>query len=124
MLIRSLRLSILWALLILILSIAPHEEFENKSMDNLDKVVHFFFYGVLSHLIMLSFLKQRQYKQLHQYGVYVAFGITFLYGLGIEILQGTVFVSRSIEAMDMLANTIGSLLGLVSFYLIYRTFKK
>ena len=124
MLIKRLIPALLWALLITLLSLAPQGEFENKSVDNLDKVVHLFLYAVLVHLFMVAFLKQRQYKFLHRYGSYTAFSAAFLLGLIMEILQGTVFVSRSIEFMDMLANTMGSLLGLVSFYMIYKTLKK
>ena len=125
MLIKRLYPAILWALLIVVLSLAPQDEFDNKSaMDNLDKIVHLFLYALLVHLTMVGLLKQMEYKILHKMAAYVSITAAFFLGLILEILQGTVFVSRSIEFMDLLANTMGSLLGLVSFYMIYKTLKK
>ncbi len=114
----------MWALLIIVLSFAPQEEFNNKSMDNLDKIVHLFLYAVLSHLGMIAFLKQNQYRFLRRNAAPTIFFLVFVLGLLIELFQGTVFVSRSTEVMDLLANTMGSLLGLVSFYMIYKNLKK
>lgn len=124
MLIKRLIPTLVWALLIIVLSFAPQEEFNNKSMDNLDKIVHLFLYAVLSHLGMIAFLKQNQYRFLRRNAAPTIFFLVFVLGLLIELLQGTVFVSRSTEVMDLLANTMGSLLGLVSFYMIYKTLKK
>lgn len=93
-------------------------------MPYLDKVVHCFFYGIQSYLLLKAFLKQQQYKSLYAWGWKLSLASSFLFGISVEIIQGTVFVSRSTEALDVLANTIGSLLGLGYFFLIYRTLKK
>lgn len=49
----------------------------------------------------------------------VAFFVAFSYGLLVELLQAFVFFNRSADFGDIIANTIGSVLGIGLFLLIY-----
>jgi VanZ family protein len=48
--------------------------------------------------------------------------IVAFYGGLIEILQETVFINRSADIMDFLADVIGGLAGLTIYYLFFRPF--
>ncbi len=70
-------------------------------------------------ILIVGFLKQQQYKGLRNKAVYAAIGVGILYGIIIELLQGTVFATRSMEHLDIVANSCGAVFGLVCFYFIY-----
>jgi len=108
---------------IISLSLAPNNQFNNKGVYGIDKVVHAFFYLVHVFLLIHAFLKQRQYKHLNEYGWMWALFCSTLLGLGIEIIQGTVFVNRQVEFLDVVANFFGICLGIASFYLIFGKLK-
>lgn len=117
--IKSLYKPVLWTLIIVFLSTLPNNEFQNNQMDNLDKVVHFFLYAILSYLYIYAFVLLKQVKWINKRPLKAAVIVCFSIGMGLEIIQGTVFASRSFEFKDVLANTLGILLGSTGFYLIY-----
>ena len=51
----------------------------------------------------------------------IALGISIIYGIGMEVVQYTFFPGRFFEIPDIIANIIGSILGL---YLFKRFFNK
>lgn len=82
-------------------------------------MVHFGLYAAFSLILMVGFLKQQQYKRLRDRAIYIAIGTGVVYGIIIELLQGTVFATRSAEQLDMVANALGAMFGIVCFYFIY-----
>jgi len=116
--------TILWALLIAVLSLLPGNQFPKVGISGLDLVVHFFFYSVFNLLLIVGNIRQEKFKFLHNRPVIAAFIISISYGLIIELLQGTVFVSRGAELSDAIANSIGSVVGWVLFLIIYGSPKK
>ena len=112
-----------WALLILLLSGLPSSNLPDSSVEGLDKIVHFSIYLLFAHLLIVAFKKQIIYTKLRLNAFKIAVAIAVLYGVFIEVLQGTVFVSRSIELLDMLANSVGALAGVLSFKLVYGNLK-
>jgi len=111
--------AVLWALLILALCGIPRSAVPKTNLIGVDKVVHFGLYAVFSLILMVGFLKQQQYRWLREKALYMAIGTGIVYGIIIELLQGTVFASRSAEPMDMVANAVGAVFGIVCFYFIY-----
>ncbi len=112
-------LGIGWALFILVLCALPGGQFEKSTYVFADKVIHTFLYAVLFLLLSTGFIKQSTFQWLRTYPLQKVFAISTVYGLVIEVLQGLIFSSRSIEGLDVIANMIGSFIGLVIFFLVY-----
>ena len=67
MFLRHTFLAMFWALLILLLSALPGDDFPDLSFWSLlsfDKVVHAFFYAVLVELMIVGFIKQYTFRRL------------------------------------------------------------
>ena len=111
----------LWAILILIACGLPGDDFSNSKLlliPYFDKFVHFSFYFGLNFLLILGF---EWYHAKHIGRIYVSSLIVcVLYGGLIEIMQDTIFIHRSADWFDFLANSIGAIAGLL-VYLISRT---
>ena len=113
-----------WSLIILLLTGLPGNVFpEIKTFwDWLspDKVVHLIMFGTLSFLILFG------YRHLYagnnkQKLVWAAVLTTIAYGFLTEVLQYYVFIGRSGNVYDALADAIGAVLG---WWLFIPVFKK
>ena len=109
--------------LVFYLTLLPQENFSKLSeirqleiffeIDNLDKVVHFGMFGLMTILLFLT------YKIFDIRLIIFPFLISFL----IEILQGTLtFLHRSFDFVDLMANLSGITIAyiLVTYYLQYK----
>ena len=105
------------------LSFLPSSQFPKVGISGLDLVVHFFFYSVFSFLLIRGNTTQIQIGFAYKHPVLLALIVSFFYGLLIEILQGTVFVSRGAELSDVIANTIGSFVGWFLYLIMYGSLK-
>ena len=113
----ALVLAVLWTLLISTSCLLPASSFKAFSFDtiiSIDKLVHFTFYSVFFVLwsLALGLKKKRQ--------LFILMAVTITFGVLIEILQATMSLGRSYELDDIIANTIGSVLGLVMLPFIRR----
>ena len=109
--------------LVFYLTLLPQENFSKLSeirqleifleIDNLDKVVHFGMFGLMTILFFYS------YKIFDLRLIIVPFSISFL----IEILQGTLtFLHRSFDFVDLMANLSGIALAYIAitYYLQHK----
>ena len=109
--------------LVFYLTLLPQENFSKLSeirqleifleIDNLDKVVHFGMFGLMTILFFYS------YKIFDLRLIIVPFSISFL----IEILQGTLtFLHRSFDFVDIMANLSGITIAyiIVIYYLQHK----
>lgn len=114
---------ILWFLLIGILSGMPGNQLPEVhfflGIFAFDKIIHIFFYSVLTLLLIVGFQKQFQFRLLRYFPLRFSFLISLFYGILIEILQYFVFVGRSFEINDIFANTAGTVVGVFLFFIIY-----
>lgn len=120
---RHNRLAIAWAILILILCGIPGNNFPKLSfLDWLrpDKIVHLILFGVQSFLLIKSFSSQSSSPRLKQNAERWGVIISISYGALVEVLQATIFIGRSGDVRDAMANAIGALIGLY----LYRKFSK
>jgi VanZ family protein len=105
-------LSILVALIILYLSLASAETFEDVPLidiPNLDKVVHFcMYFGLMSVIILENRKTIKNNKQLFL----IAF-VPFFYGILMELLQLTLTTSRSSSLFDVVFNSAGILVSII-----------
>ena len=74
-------------------------------------------YGALTFLLIIGFKKQFSFKKLKNNAIALAAAFSVVYGALIEVLQGMIFVNRSMELADIVANAIGCLIGMVIFFL-------
>ena len=76
-----------------------------------DKVIHCAAYLILTLSWLMVF--KNNYKVLN-ISVFIAVSV-FFYGIIIEVLQATVTINRQFEIKDIVANTIGIILGFTVF---------
>ena len=83
------------------------------TIPHVDKLTHFVFYMTFSVLGCLFVRERTKGKwSLSKTIKYIGFLAVF-YGMFIEVLQHTVTANRMAEAGDVLANTIGAIVGIV-----------
>jgi VanZ family protein len=119
--IKSLWPAVIWAFVILVLSILPSKDISSISLlnfEHLDKIAHLFVYFVLVFLLIWGFKKQYKYIGFRYYGVPIAFAIALSYGLLLEVIQTLFFSYRTGDLLDFVANTIGSLLGSICYIIV------
>lgn len=74
---------------------------------------------VLTFLMIVGLKKQFTYPKLRHQAIRIAFFISSMFGICIELLQQTMGAGRSGDVIDVLSNTIGCLIGIVIFKWIY-----
>jgi VanZ family protein len=109
--------ALLWALVILFLTLVPGQLLPKSDyweIKSFDKYVHFFIFFVQVILLSWGEKKHKTDLYLRDYFKFVLLGSGF--GAFIEIIQ-TMIPARTFDFNDMYANAIGGLLGAVFFYL-------
>lgn len=111
------KFSILLAILIVLLSLAPASKFPTVSfwyIPYIDKIVHMTMYASIGFVALCESRCKRQCIGFHILIIFVIFLVSAL----IEVLQATVVSSRGAEWYDLLANFLGLLAGYAAFRLI------
>ena len=106
--------AILWAIFVLILCGLPGNDFPDLSFLEWlrpDKIAHLFLFGIQCLLLLIGISRQNQFPKLLKNAVFYSLTLTILYGAFVEILQDYVFIHRSGDIRDAIANAIGALLG-------------
>lgn len=99
-------LPIYWAILTYILLRPGIEAGGIRLFPHADKVVHFAAFFILGFLLKATFPKIR-------FSIYITLIIT--YGLLTEVLQGVMQWGRTMEFLDLVADTLGGLLALAIY---------
>lgn len=109
--------AIAWAIVILILSAGSGVNLPESWMDffSWDKLGHAIVYAVLTVLILRAHLINNQYKLLATNILVTSVVISSVYGVLMEIMQWGFFPHRYFEVTDIIANIIGSILGIIAF---------
>src|SRR5439155_11644155 len=100
-------LASIWELFILALCAIPGNHLPRlQFIDWLrpDKIVHLFLFGVLSFLLIRAFLQQPAYPAFYHHPKIYAVIFSSLYGIVVELLQEYVFIYRSGEVFDAVAD--------------------
>ena len=105
--------AILWAILILVLTLSPGSSMPDLDIFSYDKLGHAFIFFVFAFLLISGIYEQLEVRK--RKAVYIGAIIAALYGFLIEVLQHFI-PQRSMEIYDALANIIGSFFGLGLFY--------
>jgi len=109
---RALRWSIAWALLILLLCLMPGQalpQWNWFALLDLDKLVHAGLFFVFTVLLAQAFFSNR--SPAH-YLVWACI-ISIAYGFATEFMQGMEALGRRTDLNDMIANSVGALIAAV-----------
>ncbi|MBC3756892.1 VanZ family protein [Hyunsoonleella sp. SJ7] len=79
----------------------------DTGVDYADKIFHFLAYAILCFLwvLVFHFTLQKPLKKAVLFGA----GFAILFGIIIEVLQGTLTKERSLDVYDAIANSLGAL---------------
>ena len=112
---RAIYIALFCSILILVLSLMSVDYGIELDLDNSDKILHSFSYTVLCLSWLFYFKPLHNSKQK----LAISFGV-FSYGIIIEVLQTVLTTYRTGSLYDVLANTIGIFIALVTFETIYK----
>lgn len=107
-----------WTLMILLGSSMPGNEvpsFDLLDFAGIDKIFHFIAYAMM--VLLWSIALKSTGKRIG--GARVAFYGSILFGITMEIAQNAFFESRTFDIMDIIANIMGSIVGLTLFYKLF-----
>ncbi len=114
--------ALVWAAFIFVLCVLSGEEFPDLSFWSFftfDKAAHAFVFAVLVLLLTVGFIKQYTYKSLRYIAVPAAATISLLYGALTETMQMFLQNGRMADVMDFIANSVGVVIGVLLFHIIY-----
>lgn len=115
---KYLRIALIWTLLTIILSglsARTASKLVPFNIFGIDKIGHIFFYSIMSYtwICGLRFIRTKTFSIL-----FALFFCNFI-GVFMEFYQKT-FSDRNFEYDDMLANILGTLIGVIMFNLFYK----
>jgi VanZ family protein len=106
--------TIAWALFILIICAIPGDRIPKMSFLEWlkpDKIVHLLVFALLAILILRSFLETGLTFASEKSAISLAVVLCIAYGALVEFLQYSVFINRSGDIRDAIANALGVWLG-------------
>jgi len=120
---KYLLLALFWTVCVTVACLVSISEVPDVSLgvDNADKLVHFTFYAIFS---VLWFLYLKTVLKNHSWLYLKIFIFAVCFGIMIEICQSVFTETRQADAIDAIANTLGSLFGLTMLKLYNNRFKK
>ncbi len=111
-----------WAAIILILTLLPPQalpKVPNWSLISISSLAHLFFFMTWAFLLLIGFFRSNVNSTNRKYSrVWLTFILAVSYGALIELLQGLMRLGRQPDVADIFFNTVGALLGIISFYLL------
>ncbi|MEA1875465.1 MAG: VanZ family protein [Bacteroidota bacterium] len=119
-------ISLIWAVIILILSGLPGSSLPSTGLSKIphfDKLVHMGLYFPLSFFLMAEFSLSKK-TVIRRYALIFTLLIITLYGGSIELAQDYVFVQRSADWIDLASDLFGALLGISFYHVVGKRFLK
>lgn len=109
----------LWMLMITGLSVMPAPQLPQTPLLTADKWAHATVYAIFTWLILFG-LQRKKGAKLSRRQIVVSVVFAALYGILMEFVQYAFVPGRFYEYADMLANTMGALLGFSLFVPVLR----
>ena len=119
MFLRFNKFTIVWAVIILIVTLVSGVKDANIEFKSFDKITHSIIFAILALLMVIGFAKQNRFKELKFKAEQSTFLVCLCYGVLIEFIQ-YLLPYRAFSWGDVLADSFGALIGLGLFYLIYK----
>lgn len=105
-------LGIIWTIIMLIGCLTPHEDIPNELATFNDKFLHVVIFVPFTLLWILAGVRVRQ-----------ALIIGILFGGLIEVLQGILPINRNADWLDLSADSLGAVIGVVLGWLLTKNYK-
>jgi VanZ family protein len=119
--------AIIWGVIILIVLCLPRKDLPEWSFFDLipffDKVVHAGLFLILAFLLICG-IHNRQRPRVLLKIILMVIAITLSYGGLTELLQKLITSSRTADVFDWIADTTGSILGILLFLLFLKFSKR
>jgi len=106
--------SVSWAIVLAVLMLLPQDSFPESKLLSYDKAAHLGVFAILSFLVLWGKRKKEGNVPLKNKYRFISLTICVVYGLVLESLQSVV-PGRMTDIYDLLANTIGAIVGVVVF---------
>lgn len=110
----ALLISISYTILLVLVSFISLDDFAEIEVDKGDKIFHFLVYFMLVVLWYIALIEKVTWSKSKQI-IIIAF-CSIMFGIIIEILQGSLTSYRAADGFDILANTLGVLLASASIW--------
>jgi VanZ family protein len=108
-------IGVCYTFIITLLFFTPASDIPKLEILLFDKIVHVVIHGLLSGIWLWYGFRYDQ-NHFSSKTVFVVLSICFCYGLFIEAFQHWFTLTRTFDVFDVVANAIGSLLGLFVFW--------
>ena len=108
--------SILWASLILVLTLTPGKSLPDVNLFSYDKLGHAGIFAIQSYLFISGIYFD---KKSVTFSIVIGLLLTMIYGASIEMAQEFI-PDRGMDFFDLIANCTGCLIGISGFYLSYK----
>lgn len=121
--IHNIVLPSIWTIGIIIGSLLSGDTLDKVSILKipfLDKIIHFLWYYIL-YILWYSFMLKQNPKYVNIYSRIILLVCIVCFGLLLELLQQYVFIKRSAEINDFIADCIGSFIALITYFNVYQS---
>ena len=110
-----------WALIILAGHAVPGNELPQPHwyLFEFDKLVHTVLFAVWAFSMGNGFNKQTKYYLLKRRYIGVIVIVSLMYSLSLETLQYAIFVDRAFQVEDLVADLLGTVMGLLFLNVLY-----
>lgn len=115
--------ALLWALLILVLTLTPGKAVPDIGLFDYDKLGHAGIFMIQSYLLIKGLYERDARKNRVSKYVWSGSVTAVFYGFAIEYAQSFI-PDRGMEFYDAIANIIGSFFGVTLFYLHNKLFER
>lgn len=118
--------SILWTLFVIIISIVPGTDlnYGDFHFEGADKIAHVLLYTLFALFWSTALRRQNSNENLRIKAFKIIFIGGFALGLVLELIQENFIFGRYFELLDLVANGIGCIFGIILFKIIYRDIKR
>lgn len=114
--------SLSWIIIVAYLYFLPGKDLPELGFWELfqvDKAAHLITFMLLVLFLKIGLKRQSAFPLVNQRSSLIALCFAIPYGGILEMLQGALSIDRTSDVYDFVANTAGSILGIVIFRLIY-----
>jgi len=116
---KAVYIAVIITVTIVFLSLINPSSIPTPSIHVSDKIMHTFAYFSLMLSWKFVFNKRRELR----FSIIIFF-LLFLFGIVLELLQASLTTYRTADWRDVIANTIGLLMGLFMYPILYKTIFK
>ncbi|HZH86965.1 MAG TPA: VanZ family protein [Brumimicrobium sp.] len=117
--------SLVWTAFVVVISLVPSSNVNLREFqfEGVDKIAHFVMYTLLSLFWAIGLKRQNIYIGLRRQAFRICIFGGFTLSLIIELIQEFVILTRNFEVLDLIANGIGCIFGVVLFKIIYQDYQ-